>query len=115
MAEYKRCFEKTVLIFIRCVLGGIHKHVCVTLNIKLTLLTFRGGGGRKRLGCDVMILLYWYCIFFGAIKPAHGQNMALVPRLQLGGTRIRSGRESLLGILSYVEMFYTSIVWTSCR
>ena len=52
-----------------------------------------------------MILLYWYCIFFGAIKPAHGQNMALVPRLQLGGTRVRSGRESLLGILSYVEMF----------
>ena len=57
-----------------------------------------------------MILLYWYCMFFEAIKPVHGESTALVPRLQLGGTRIRSGQESLLGIFSYVEMFYTNIV-----
>ena len=50
-------------------------------------------------------------MFAGAIKLVHGQSTALQSLLQLGSTRIRSGQESLLGVLDTFIVSCSLFLW----
>ena len=50
-------------------LGGIHKQVCITLNVKFMFFLFWEGGGWH---VTYDLTEYWYRMFVGAIKLVRG-------------------------------------------